>query len=184
MTLFTTERLTVRPWTLEPNDIHSAHGIYGDPEVVRTIGGQVMTSTADTEASIRMRLERQRMWNGRYGAWAIESRETGLVVGTALIKPLKGVTIPWTDDIEIGWHLARAEWGKGYATEMGRGLIEYARTIGLSRLHAVVEANNERSIAVATRLGFTHRGQTRQYYGGLVLEHFTLALNNGSACPD
>ena len=176
MPLFETERLTVRRWTLAPSDLQYAHRIYGDADVVRTIGGQVMPDLDATRAHIAMRLDRQRNWNGEYGAFATERKTDGHVVGSALIKPLKGAEVPWTDDIEIGWHLARAEWGKGYATEMGRGLVELARARGLSMLHAVVEPGNERSLAVARRLGFAHEGRTTKYYDGLSLEYFTLRL--------
>ena len=176
MTLFSTERLTVRPWTLDPDDLEWAHRIYSDPQVVASIGGEVMADIDATRAHMQMRLDRQKNWAGRYGAWAIERTADRDVVGTALMKPLRGTDVSWTTDIEIGWHLARAEWGKGYATEMGRGLIAHARAIGLTTLHAVVEASNGRSQAVARRLGFTHRGVTTAYYDGLALEHFIITL--------
>lgn len=184
--LFTTERLVVRPWTLDPLDLAWAHRIYSDPEVVKTIGGRVMPTLSATREHMQMRLERQQMWRGAYGAWAIERQEDGVVVGTALMKPLKANTDvpianpnlrpelrgPWTDDIEIGWHLARPDWGCGYATEIGRGLIELARGRGLSEVLAVVEASNHRSQQVALRAGMTPRGETTKYYDGLRLSLF------------
>ena len=36
--------------------------------------------------------------------------------------------------VELGYWIARAHWGHGYATEAGRQLIEIARTLGLARL--------------------------------------------------
>ncbi|MEM7676693.1 MAG: GNAT family N-acetyltransferase, partial [Myxococcota bacterium] len=136
---------------------------------------------AATRAHMQMRLERQEKWNQQYGAWALENRRDGTVVGTGLMKPLRGHRDEWTDDIEIGWHLARAEWGKGYATEMAEGLLDVARSRGLQRIHAVIEATNTRSAAVAARLGFEHQGSTTAYYDGLLLEHYMLQLANAAA---
>lgn len=176
--VLTTDRLRLRPWTLDPVDLAWAHRLYGDHEVVKTIGGVVMEDLPATRAHMEMRLERRRVWSERYGAWASERRSDGVVVGTALMKPLRGPKDDgaYTEDIEIGWHLARAEWGKGYATELAQALIAEARARGLPRVHAVVEATNARSARVAERVGLTARGITTAYYGGLQLLHFVLEL--------
>ena len=173
MPIFETERLYVRPWTLAAPDIAWAHRMYSDPCVVRHIGGWVMADPAATRAHIRMRLERRRRWGGRFGSYAAQRKSDGAVIGNALIKPLRGATEAWTSDIEIGWHLARAEWGRGYATEIGRGLLAYAAHIGVSVVHVVAEAYNERSLAVARRIGVVYRGVTTEYYDGIELAHFT-----------
>lgn len=173
-TLFTTDRLIVRPWTLTPDDIQWAHRLYSDPEVVENIGGQVMADLDATRAHMQMRIDRQASWDGQYGLWALESRDDGRVVGSGIMKPLRRTEDDYTDDIEIGWHLARAEWGKGYATEMARGLIKVARAREIECIHAVVEPENTRSVAVAVRLGFEHRGTTTAYYNGITLAHYTL----------
>lgn len=175
-----TDRLHLRPWTLEPVDLAWAHRIYGDPEVVKTIGGIVMKDLPATRAHMEMRLERRRHWDQRFGAWAAERRHDGVVVGTALMKPLPGPddVKTYTEDIEIGWHLARAEWGQGYATELGAALVAEARQRQIPRLHAVVGPTNARSVGVAERLGFEARGMTRAYYGGLNLLHFVLEFRS------
>lgn len=173
MELLSTERLRIRPWTLDPVDLAWAHRIYSDVEVVKTIGGQVMTDLSATRAHMAMRFERRAMWKEQFGAWAIERRNDGVVVGTALMKPLKGTKVKWTEDIEIGWHLARPEWGRGYATETARGLVDVAEKRGLSELHAVVEPSNTRSQQVALRAGLHPAGETTKYYDGLRLALFT-----------
>lgn len=130
-----------------------------------------------TRAHMEMRRQRYLRWRCRYGAWAIERLSDRELIGTLLMKPLPGPSSLPTEDIEIGWHLARSAWGQGYATEAARGLMIHARDReGLTVLHVVVDPSNERSLAVVKRLDFTYQGRTRGYYGGLEVEHFRRAL--------
>ena len=68
-----------------------------------------------------------------YGSWPLFERESGALVGAVLLKPL-----PEAEEIEVGWHLARAAWGNGYATESGKaaGPTQSATEIGASALPA------------------------------------------------
>jgi len=75
----------------------------------------------------------------------------------------------FTPDIEIGWHLGRAHWGNGYATEGGRRMIEIAfNDLNLHELSAVTGLENSKSQNVATRLGLQYMGETDAYYGQTV----------------
>jgi RimJ/RimL family protein N-acetyltransferase len=66
---------------------------------------------------------------------------------------------PWPQDwgpageIEIGWRLGRAYWGKGYATVAAQAALESVRAAGVREVVAMVAAGNERSVAVTRRLG-------------------------------
>lgn len=60
--------------------------------------------------------------------------------------------------IEIGYWIARAHWGQGYAVEAGRQLIEIARTLGLERLEAGHFIDNPASGRVLEKLGFVATG--------------------------
>lgn len=62
--------------------------------------------------------------------------------------------------VEIGYWIARAHWGQGYATEAGRQLVEIARTIGLCRLEAAHFIDNPASGRVLEKLGFLPVGRT------------------------
>jgi RimJ/RimL family protein N-acetyltransferase len=62
--------------------------------------------------------------------------------------------------VEIGYWIARAHWGRGYATEACRQLIEIARTIGLDRLEASHFIDNPASGRVLEKLGFRPTGRT------------------------
>ncbi|WP_338501122.1 GNAT family N-acetyltransferase [Sphingomonas kaistensis] len=62
--------------------------------------------------------------------------------------------------VEIGYWIARAHWGNGYALEAGRQLIEIARTMGLPRLEAGHFVDNPASGRVLEKLGFHPTGRT------------------------
>ena len=64
--------------------------------------------------------------------------------------------------VELGYWIARAHWGKGFATEAGIQLIEIARTLGLARLEASHLLDNPASGRVLEKLGFTPTGFTAE----------------------
>ncbi|BDX00947.1 GNAT family N-acetyltransferase [Maricaulis maris] len=63
-------------------------------------------------------------------------------------------------DWEIGYWIGKPWWGQGLATELGRGLVDYARnTLGTRRLIAGYYKDNPASGRVLEKLGFTHIGE-------------------------
>lgn len=74
-----------------------------------------------------------------------------LVGSCALIRKASGAIV-------LGYWIARAYWGRGYATEAGTQMIEIARTLGLDRLDASFFADNPASGRVLEKLGFTPTG--------------------------
>jgi RimJ/RimL family protein N-acetyltransferase len=64
---------------------------------------------------------------------------------------------------DIGWRLARAAWGKGYATEAARAALRDGfERIGLKEVLAYTSSDNLRSQAVIARLNL-HRAATLDY---------------------
>jgi RimJ/RimL family protein N-acetyltransferase len=172
-----TERLVVRPWTAEPADLARLFDMYSRIEVMRFLGTDPQPFTAPEQAlGMLERWQARGSRDGWYGIWAAELRATGQVVGTTMIKQLPGRDDrTLTDDIEVGWHLHPDSWGRGYATEAARALVEreWAHT-DTELIHAVVNPTNEASKAVARRLGMTHVGQRSDWYGGEVVDTFVL----------
>jgi RimJ/RimL family protein N-acetyltransferase len=101
------------------------------------------------------------------GLWAIETAGIAGIspqpCGTALLLPLARSDGVDSDALEVGWHLHPAAWGHGIATEAARALIDEAREIGLAEVHAVVYADNVRSLAVCDRLGMRRLGPTSEW---------------------
>jgi ribosomal-protein-alanine N-acetyltransferase len=70
-------------------------------------------------------------------------------------------------EIEIGYRLARAFWGHGYATEAVLAACDYGLDVlGLSRLIAMIDPANTESIKVAEKVGF-------KYEADVMLEGYT-----------
>ncbi|MBO4208083.1 GNAT family N-acetyltransferase [Micromonospora echinofusca] len=178
MTVLTTERLIVRDWSESPADLDRAYDIYSRAEVVRWLGaapGLPLTDPARAVDLVRRWHARFVAYGDRYGIWAIERRDTGLVVGSVLVKPLPGrdESVP-TTDIEVGWHLHPDSWGHGYATEAAQAAVSREFTTGTPEIWAVVSPGNDASMAVARRLGMTQVGRRTDWYGGEELEAFLL----------
>lgn len=62
--------------------------------------------------------------------------------------------------VELGYWIARAHWGQGFATEACAQLVEIARTLGLCRLEAAYFIDNPASGRVLEKLGFKPTGRT------------------------
>lgn len=166
-----TERLLLRDWQLE--DTAAAFAIYGDPEVVRFLGdGEPMPDLIAQRAWLAERIERHRSLKLKgLGAWALVERNTEKIVGTMLLKPLP----PNNREIEVGWHLARGVWGRGYASEAGAAVLGYGFfVLKLEAIYAVIKPSNTRSVGVAVRLRMRWVERTTRYYDGAELDLFVI----------
>jgi len=141
-----TERLTLRPWTLD--DFEDFAAMSADPAVMQflAIDGKPLSRFGAWQSFSGI----VGHWTLRgYGLFAVVERATGRFVGRA------GPWYPegWPD-FEIGWTLRSEFWGRGYATEAAKRCIAYAFT-ELERTHLVslILPENLRSIGVAGRLG-------------------------------
>jgi ribosomal-protein-alanine N-acetyltransferase len=138
-----TERLLIRPF--DDADVDAMAEIYGDPEVMR----HVCLGVLDRDRTAAL-LEEYREAQGRYGfsTWAVVEQESGVVVGDVGF----GVYAP-TGEPELGYTLAAAVWGRGYALEAARACVAAAFAhLPERRLVAKVEPENERSLRVAEKL--------------------------------
>lgn len=89
---------------------------------------------------------------------AVIDRATGEGAG------LVSVTVRGDGRHELGYWYAPAYWGKGYASEAGRALLDAAITCGAKAFHAGYFAHNPASARVLDKLGFTHDGdETPQF---------------------
>jgi RimJ/RimL family protein N-acetyltransferase len=68
------------------------------------------------------------------------------------------------DQVELGYWLARPWWGRGYATEAGRGVLAIARMLGYRRIAASHFVDNPASGRVLRKLGFRPTGVVRPHH--------------------
>ncbi len=166
MTILETERLIVRNW-IPKQDAEQAFEIYGDPEVTYFLGSvSRQTSVESQRQRLNNIIERYSATTNGTGHWAVVEKETARIVGAIILAQLPDSDRQPTEDYEIGWHFRRASWGKGYATEAGRGMLSYGFNIlQLPVIYAVVKPENHASIRVTQRLGMKPIGRTNKYYG-------------------
>jgi RimJ/RimL family protein N-acetyltransferase len=142
-----TPRLRLRLW--RDSDRRDFAALNADPDVMRDLGGPISAEDSDAK------LERYKaIWeNQDMGRWVIETRE-GLFLGYTGIMPAHS-DHPLGEHYEAGWRLLRFAWGNGYASEASRAALDDAfGRLGLSEILAYTAADNVRSQALITRLGF------------------------------
>ncbi|MFF2348251.1 GNAT family N-acetyltransferase [Kitasatospora sp. NPDC058115] len=148
MTDLCTDRLLLRGW--RASDLEPWAAVNADPEVREHLG-DVLTRAQSDASVARFRADFGRRG---YGWWAVEVRATGEFIGFAGLDDVDD-GLPFTG-VEIGWRLARAAWGHGYATEAARAVLAFGfGTLALPEVLAVTTARNLRSQAVMRRLGMT-----------------------------
>lgn len=160
-----TERLTLRGF--RPGDRAPFAAINADPEVMEFLDGPLSRAESDRLAD---RIEAH--WRARgFGLWALEVTATGSFIGfTGLSVP--GFQAAFTPAVEVGWRLARAAWGLGYATEAGSASLRFAfQDLGLEEVVSFTSRRNHRSRAVMDRLGMVHRRQEDFRHPKLPLDH-------------
>ncbi len=160
-----TERLLLRPWTI--GDADFVFDLYSRWDVQRFIGSvpRVMASRAEAVDRIQ---KWQELDHPIHGIWAVTKSDTGLLLGTLLLKPIPasgtGTPLKASDDTEIGWHFHPNAWGRGYASEAASAVLHHAFRNGLEKVVAVTSPANLASQRVCERIGMTHRGSTTNYY--------------------
>ena len=78
--------------------------------------------------------------------------------------------MPWTIDgrreVELAFLIEKTRWGEGFATEASMGIIDYAReSLKLRRLICLITPGNDRSVAVARRVGMRFEREYTDEYG-------------------
>jgi RimJ/RimL family protein N-acetyltransferase len=142
-----TPRLELRRWRLADREPFAA--LNADPVVMAHFPATQTRAESDALADA---IEAHFVARG-FGLYAVE------IPGVAPFAGFVGLNVPtftaaFTPCVEIGWRLAAAHWGHGYATEAGRAVLDHAwMTLGLAEIVSFTTAGNARSRAVMARLG-------------------------------
>lgn len=148
-----TERLALRRW--READLATFAALNADPAVTEFLVGPLTRAESDDMVA---RIEGTFDERG-FGLWAVEvaadGPDAGAFAGFVGLWPT-GFQAHFTPAVEVGWRLARAHWGRGYATEAARASLAdgFAR-LGLPEVVSFTAAVNVRSRRVMERLGMT-----------------------------
>lgn len=150
-----TERLVLRRW--RESDRAAFLIMSADPEVMDWLGGVPEPAAANERFD---RFDRGFDQRG-YSRWAIERKADGGFIGYAGMAPIHD-SLPLMG-VEIGWGLARAAWGAGYASEAADAAARDGfERLGFAEILAFTADTNGRSQAVMARIGFM-RDPTRDF---------------------
>ena len=143
--LFETARLRVRHFV--PADLDDFAALCADPRVLRYVGDGTLLSRAEVAGWIDICQEKYAQRG--YGTSAVFEQSTGRFVGYCGV-----VRAPGNDFDELIYVFEEDAWGKGYATEAGRAMLDYVfEHSALSQIYATIHAGNAASIHVAQKLG-------------------------------
>jgi len=145
------QRLILRRF--DDADLEPFLAYLNDPLVAR-----YQTWESYTEQQARNVIEQQKsLLPGLPGHWftfAVELKETGTLIGHVALKMLEDA-----QQAEIGFTFAREYHGKGLAFEAAACVLDYVFTkLGLHRVTAITDCENERSAALLGRLGMRREG--------------------------
>lgn len=144
-----TPRLLLRPWRDDHADAFAA--MFADPAVM-----EFLTPVQDRAAidAIIGRVRAHFAEHG-FGWWAAELKENGAFIGFIGLSHIP-FEAHFTPAVEVGWRLASAHWGRGYATEGARASLEAGFTqLGLDEIVSITVPANARSRRVMERIGMT-----------------------------
>ncbi len=97
--------------------------------------------------------------------WATEVKASGEFIGfVGLSVPRR--PLPCSPCVEVGWRLAHAHWGFGYACEAARGALAIGfERLGLSEIVSFTAIGNLRSRAVMERIGMSNANEDFEHPG-------------------
>lgn len=151
-----TERVILRPW--QDGDVQALHQILQDPFVNKYVGpwGYSYTRVDKFVARAKKYIKKH-----DYGYYACQDKETGAFIGFAGITPLYMVLHDPQNMCLTGTVvLARECWGKGYAYELGLGLMRLGfEKYNAQEFGARIDAANTRAIKLASRCFLSYKGE-------------------------
>lgn len=149
--VLTTERLVLRPLT--PHDAPSLFTVFADPAVVRYWSTEPWTDISFAESAIARALESYR--DETDIRFAVELAGSGEMIGTVNLHHF----FNQNRRCELGYAIASAHWGHGYATEAIRAALEHGfSAVDLNRVEADIDPRNLASAVVLEKLGFRKEG--------------------------
>jgi RimJ/RimL family protein N-acetyltransferase len=154
-----TPRLRLRLWRAEDREPFAA--LNADPRVMEHFPALIPRERSDASVDACINAFATRGW----GNWAVERRDSGEFIG------FTGLSIPqrqfhFSPCVEVGWRLAHAHWGHGFASEAARAALAVGfERLGLDEIVSMTACTNIRSQAVMRRIGLVDTGEVFEHPG-------------------
>lgn len=151
----TTERLLLRP--LAMTDAPHFYEIYSDPEAMTFWSDQPVATVEEAAQMIRADLDMAA--RGVAAFWAIALNSSAEAIGKCTLMHYSAQN----RRAEIGFILNRGHWRQGLMCEAVTAVIDFAfNELGLHRIEADTDDQNEASLSLLDKLGFQREGFFRE----------------------
>ncbi len=146
---FETKRLVIqRPARADAQAIFDRYA--ADPDVTQYLAWPRHLSVEDAHVFLGFSDGEWRRWG--CGPYLVFSRADGSLLGST------GLAFETPDVVQTGYVFARDAWGRGYATESLRAMVDVASALRLRRLYAICHVDHRASWHVMEKCGFTREG--------------------------
>lgn len=147
-----TGRLILREIISE--DLERMFLLDSNPDVMKYIGVKPVTKLEESVETIK-KIRKQYQENG-IARWAVIEKESNLLIGWCGLKLLTEPINGFKNVYELGYRFLPEFWGKGYATESGKAVLEYGfDNFNLNQIYACADVDNVGSnIILKDKLGF------------------------------
>lgn len=168
-----TERMGFSTW--KDTDYDLAALLWGSRDVTRFICASGIFTRQDIENRLNLEIENNRRFHIQY--WPVFELAAGCLVGCCGIRPYRDEPCTY----ELGFHLRKEYWGRGYGFEAAGAVISYSFDVmKAKRLFAGHHPQNEASGRLLMRLGFQRTGD--EFYEPTGLYHPSYELTARRPC--
>jgi RimJ/RimL family protein N-acetyltransferase len=149
------DRVRLREFRMD--DLEDSLAVVSDDRVTRWLSFDSLSREQQSQR-LSDAIERARRNPRTEYFLAVTTHENDRLIGFARLG-LSGVKAA-----KLGGAVASSHWGKDYATDAARSLVQFGfAVLGLRRISAAIGPENSASIAVVAKLGFTHEGRLRDH---------------------
>ena len=153
--VLTTERLRLRP--IQPGDAPAVLAIYSDRVALEYFARDPIDDLEEAAQMVAEGLAFEEDSGARL--WAVCLADTDHLIGTFTLFHISQKN----RRAEVGYIFNREHWGKGYASEALKRMIEYCFVeLDMGRLEADVDPDNRGSLVLLERNGFEREGYFRK----------------------
>lgn len=146
MKILETERLLLRQFSTDDADFILR--LLNEPSFIQNIGDRGVRTLEDARSYI-LRVPIASYEKNGFGLYLVILKKSGASIGMCGLIRREAL-----EDVDIGYAFLPEYWSKGYAVEAAQAVKEYARdVIGLKRLVAITDPENQASIRVLEKIG-------------------------------
>jgi RimJ/RimL family protein N-acetyltransferase len=142
--------LEIRPVTAADTD--ALLELLGDPEVAYWLRASGQSGAFTREECEEIIVKKLAHWTAHGFGMSLGFSDKRCV-GRATVQHN---LVDGRSEVEIGWAVVRASWGRGLATELGGHALAMARAAGFTRIVAFTRDDNLASQRVMQKLGLTY----------------------------